>query len=158
MTWILPTGIVWLLYQLIFKLKISNSLCLAMFPGCVTWQFCYISNGIIRIVTGRYKDFLHVPSSLQYNFWRDAPKLNVSESAILLADLSRRNGKVCSPSCLMHRSLSEIAYSSFKLDVWQLDISFSDFKIKHSFLYLCSGSVIFLISDEIISPPGSLLG
>jgi hypothetical protein len=28
---------------------------------------------------------------------------------------------------------SGIAYSPFKLDVWQLGISFSDFKVRHSF-------------------------
>ena len=33
---------------------------------------------------------------------------------------------------------SGIAYSPFKLDVWQLGISFSDFKVRHSFhILLC---------------------
>ena len=31
---------------------------------------------------------------------------------------------------------SGIAYSPFKLDVWQLGISFSDFKVRHSFYLL----------------------
>jgi hypothetical protein len=37
-------------------------------------------------------------------------------------------GRPHAPECT-----SGIAYSPFKLDVWQLGISFSDFKVRHSF-------------------------
>ena len=43
---------------------------------------------------------------------------------------------------------SGIGYSPFKLDVWQLGISFSDFKVIHSFPYLCS--VIFLLNASLV--------
>ena len=38
---------------------------------------------------------------------------------------------------------SGVAYSPFKLDVWQLGISFSDFKVRHSFHVF---TVIFLLN------------
>ena len=40
---------------------------------------------------------------------------------------------------------SGIAYSPFKLDVWQLGISFSDFKVRHSFYIF----VIFLLNASL---------
>ena len=44
---------------------------------------------------------------------------------------------------------SGIAYSPFKLDVWQLGISFSDFKARHSFHIFAPLTLILLLNASL---------
>jgi hypothetical protein len=44
---------------------------------------------------------------------------------------------------------SGIAYSPFKLDVWQLGISFSDFRVRHSFYIFALLFIYFLLNASL---------
>ena len=127
MGWISP--IVWVIYKLIFQANFSNPHPL---PGCVPWQF---RHRMASRVDAHDEDFFYAPSSFLIDFEvaiqfpAECPDSELVSMGLPLGGSFTEPEYYARPQA--PNFASGIAYSPFKLDVWQLAISFSDFKARH---------------------------